>query len=152
MFVKLTARARQMVAPPNPTRSGYLPGLDGLRALAILAVLVYHADLVWLPGGFLGVEVFFVVSGYLITLLLRNEYRKHGAIRFGNFWRRRARRLLPALFVMLAAVLVWMVAFLPDEVATIRGDVRSGDDSRRCGRGIDLYHKLVFDCGAKKLF
>ncbi len=123
MFVKLTARARQMVAPPNPTRSGYLPGLDGLRALAILAVLVYHADLVWLPGGFLGVEVFFVVSGYLITLLLRNEYRKHGAISFGNFWRRRARRLLPALFVMLAAVLVWMVAFLPDEVATIRGDV-----------------------------
>ncbi len=123
MFAKLTARARQITAKPSPSRPGYLPGLDGLRALAVLAVLFYHADMVWLPGGFLGVEVFFVVSGYLITLLLLTEYRQRRAIHFRNFWQRRARRLLPALFVMLAATLAWMVVFLPDEVATLRGDV-----------------------------
>lgn len=111
------------ISSVDNSRSGYLPGLDGLRALAVLAVLLYHADIAWIPGGFLGVEVFFVVSGYLITLLLLNEYRKHNRINFKNFWQRRARRLLPALFVMLAAVLVWMVVFLPGEVASIRGDV-----------------------------
>jgi len=56
----------------------YLPGLDGLRAIAVLAVVVYHANKDWLPGGFLGVEVFFVISGYLITLLLLNESQQHG--------------------------------------------------------------------------
>lgn len=120
MFAKLMPRASAQTETPRP---GYLPGLDGLRALAVLAVLLYHADIAWLPGGFLGVEVFFVVSGYLITLLLLTEYRKRGAVSFRNFWQRRARRLLPALFAMLAAVLVWMVVFLPDEVATLRGDV-----------------------------
>lgn len=114
---------RKTSSSNNDSRSGYLPGLDGLRALAVLAVLLYHADIAWIPGGFLGVEVFFVVSGYLITLLLLNEYRKDNRINFKNFWQRRARRLLPALFAMLAAVLVWMVLFLPDEVASIRGDV-----------------------------
>ena len=100
-----------------------MPGLDGLRALAVLAVLFYHADIVWLPGGFLGVEVFFVVSGYLITALLLAEKRARDKISFKNFWQRRARRLFPALFAMLIAVLVYMVVFLPDEVASLRGDV-----------------------------
>jgi peptidoglycan/LPS O-acetylase OafA/YrhL len=123
MFAKLLTRARLFAASSESTaHPGYLPGLDGLRALAVLAVLLYHADIVWLPGGFLGVEVFFVVSGYLITLLLLNEYRKHQTINFRNFWRRRARRLLPALFAMLAATLAWTVVFLPDEAASLRGD------------------------------
>jgi len=100
-----------------------LPGLDGLRALAVLAVLLYHADVLWLPGGFLGVEIFFVVSGYLITALLLAEYRADKKIAFKNFWQRRARRLLPALFAMLIATLVYMVIWLPDEVANIRADV-----------------------------
>ena len=81
------------------TATTHLDGLDGLRALAIGAVLVYHLDPSWLPGGFLGVDVFFVVSGFLITTLLQREALAHGRIAFGRFWTRRARRLIPALVV-----------------------------------------------------
>jgi len=102
-----------------------LPGLDGLRALAVLAVLVYHADVGWLPGGFLGVEIFFVVSGYLITSLLLAEYHAAHAVNLKHFWLRRARRLLPALFALILAVLVYAVVFLPDEVAGLRADALS---------------------------
>ena len=69
-----------------------------MRALAVLAVMVYHANPAWLPGGFLGVEVFFVISGYLITLLLIGEHERSGTVSLGRFYLRRARRLLPALF------------------------------------------------------
>lgn len=106
-----------------PSRLGYVGALDGLRALAVIAVLLYHADVLWLPGGFLGVEIFFVVSGYLITSLLLAEYRENNSIRLKQFWQRRARRLLPALFTLVIAVLVYAVIFLPDEVASLRGDV-----------------------------
>ena len=81
------------------TATAHLDGLDGLRALAIGAVLVYHLDPSWLLGGFLGVDVFFVVSGFLITTLLQREALAHGRIAFGRFWTRRARRLIPALVV-----------------------------------------------------
>ncbi|MCB1259571.1 MAG: acyltransferase [Acidimicrobiales bacterium] len=98
-----------------------------------MAVLLYHANLTGLfgdegiafPGGFLGVEVFFVVSGYLITALLLSEWRDASRIALGNFWLRRARRLLPALFLLLAAVMVVSLLFYPDEVASLRGDVLS---------------------------
>jgi peptidoglycan/LPS O-acetylase OafA/YrhL len=100
-----------------------MPGLDGLRALAVIAVLLYHADLAWIPGGFLGVEVFFVLSGYLITALLLAEWRQHGRIDLKGFWFRRARRLLPALYLLLVVTLAYAVLFLPDEVARLRGDV-----------------------------
>jgi peptidoglycan/LPS O-acetylase OafA/YrhL len=103
-------------------RLPYLPGLDGLRAIAVIAVLLYHAELRWIPGGFLGVEVFFVISGYLITSLLLAEWRAHGRIDLKAFWLRRARRLLPALFLVIAAMLAFAVIFLPDEVAGLRGD------------------------------
>ena len=83
-------------------RVPYLPGLDGLRALAVVGVMLYHADHRWLTGGFLGVEVFFVISGYLITMLLVGEYEVAGSIDLRSFWKRRFRRLLPALYVMLA--------------------------------------------------
>ncbi|MEO7754699.1 MAG: acyltransferase family protein [Terracoccus sp.] len=76
---------------------GRIEGLDGLRAIAIVAVLVFHLNPAWLPGGFLGVDVFFVVSGFLITTLLVHEHRRSGRIDFARFWVRRARRLLPAL-------------------------------------------------------
>ncbi len=82
-----------------PASTTHLDGLDGLRALAIGAVLVYHLDPSWLPGGFLGVDVFFVVSGFLITTLLQREALTHGRIALGRFWTRRARRLIPALVV-----------------------------------------------------
>ena len=84
-------------------RRGRLAGLDGLRALAIIAVLVFHLDPSWLPGGFLGVDVFFVVSGFLITTLLVRERVTTGAIDLPGFWSRRARRLLPALLVCVPA-------------------------------------------------
>src|SRR5215213_8777139 len=104
-------------------RLSYSPGLDGLRAIAVMAVLLYHADLGWIPGGFLGVEVFFVISGYLITALLLSEWRQKGTIDLKNFWLRRARRLLPALYVLLVVTLAFAVVFLPGEVAGLRGDV-----------------------------
>jgi len=101
----------------------YSPGLDGLRALAVIAVLLYHAELACIPGGFLGVEVFFVISGYLITALLLAEWRQRGRIGLKTFWMRRARRLLPALYVLLVVCLAFAVVFLPGEVARLRGDV-----------------------------
>lgn len=83
---------------PDPRgRPGRIEGLDGLRAVAIVAVLVYHLNASWLPGGFLGVDVFFVVSGFLITTLLVRERDRTGRIALSQFWLRRARRLLPAL-------------------------------------------------------
>jgi len=103
-------------------RLPYLPGLDGLRALAVIAVLLYHAQLAWIPGGFLGVEVFFVISGYLITALLLAEWRQQGRIDLKAFWLRRARRLLPALYLLLAVTLSFAIVFLPGEVARLRSD------------------------------
>jgi peptidoglycan/LPS O-acetylase OafA/YrhL len=100
-----------------------MPGLDGLRALAVIAVLLYHGGLTWIPGGFLGVEVFFVLSGYLITALLLAEWRAHGSVALKAFWLGRARRLLPALYLVLVVTLAYAVVFLPGEVAGLRGDV-----------------------------
>jgi peptidoglycan/LPS O-acetylase OafA/YrhL len=99
-----------------------MPGLDGLRALAVIAVLLYHAGISWLPGGFLGVEVFFVLSGYLITALLLAEWRTKGSVDVKAFWMRRARRLLPALYLLIVATLAYAVVFLPGEVAGLRND------------------------------
>jgi peptidoglycan/LPS O-acetylase OafA/YrhL len=104
-------------------RLPYSPGLDGLRAIAVMAVLLYHAELPFIPGGFLGVEVFFVISGYLISALLLAEWRQKGTINLKDFWLRRARRLLPALYVLLVVSMSFAVVFLPGEVAGLRADV-----------------------------
>jgi hypothetical protein len=88
------------------SRVPYLPGLDGLRGIAVVAVMLYHAHHSWLPGGYLGVEVFFVISGYLITLLLIGEYERSKTIDLRQFWARRFRRLLPALYLVLLIVAV----------------------------------------------
>ena len=111
------ARRRTLSSVP------YLRGLDGMRALAVIAVMVYHANSSWLPGGFIGVEVFFVISGYLITLLLIGEHERSGRISLGQFYLRRARRLLPALFLMLALVTVYTAMFKREELGRLRGDV-----------------------------
>jgi len=100
-----------------------MPGVDGLRALAVAAVFAYHGGLSWLPGGFLGVDVFLVISGYLITSLLLVELQVTGRIDLPRFWLRRARRLLPAVFVMIAVVLAVMSLLHPDEVGALRGAV-----------------------------
>jgi peptidoglycan/LPS O-acetylase OafA/YrhL len=101
----------------------YLPGLDGMRALAVVAVMVYHANPSWLPGGFLGVEVFFVISGYLITLLLIGEHERSGRVSVKGFYTRRARRLLPALFTLLIGITVYTALFRRDALGALRGDV-----------------------------
>ncbi|MGO1316457.1 MAG: acyltransferase family protein [Cellulomonadaceae bacterium] len=93
---------------------GRIAGLDGLRAIAVLAVLVYHLRPEWLPGGFLGVDVFFVVSGFLITTLALRELVRTGRLRFGAFWLRRARRLLPALGVVVIVSIVAARLVQPD--------------------------------------
>ena len=92
-------------------KSRYLPSIDSLRALAVLAVIIYHVDVNYLPGGFLGVDLFFVLSGYLISSLIIKEYRKTGSINLYNFYLKRARRLLPAVYFMITVGIILMVMF-----------------------------------------
>jgi peptidoglycan/LPS O-acetylase OafA/YrhL len=101
------------IAAPPPSRDsslGYRPALDGMRAVAVVAVIAYHFGYGRAQGGFLGVDVFFVLSGYLITSLLLAEHARSGRIDLVAFWLRRARRLLPALLLMLAVVAFWIGA------------------------------------------
>ncbi|MFL6113314.1 MAG: acyltransferase family protein [Catenulispora sp.] len=106
----------------EPIVSARVAALDGLRALAVVAVLLYHAGVARVPGGFLGVDVFFVLSGYLITGLLAREYLATGAVVLRRFYQRRARRLLPALFAVIAGVCVLVIMRLPGEAAGFRDD------------------------------
>jgi peptidoglycan/LPS O-acetylase OafA/YrhL len=110
---------------PKPIDAGqrYMPGLDGLRAIAVLAVIAYHEQLGWASGGLLGVGVFFTLSGYLITGLLLGQWSADGRMQLGDFWRRRARRLLPALFVMLTVVTAWVTIADRARLASLRGAV-----------------------------
>ena len=103
--------ASTLAASTQPSSgSGRIPGLDGLRALAVVAVVVFHLNPAWLPGGFLGVDIFFVVSGFLITTLLVREHARTGRLDLPAFWARRARRLLPALLVVIpfSVLLAWV--------------------------------------------
>jgi peptidoglycan/LPS O-acetylase OafA/YrhL len=115
-------------SPSQPAASAaaripYRPALDGIRALAVAAVLAYHAGMPWARGGFLGVDAFFVLSGFLITSLLLAEWRSQGGIGLVAFWSRRARRLLPALFLMLGGVALYAVFIAqPEELDKLRGD------------------------------
>src|SRR5450755_1561513 len=89
--------------------------LDGLRGVAVAAVLLYHGGVSWAPGGFLGVEVFFVLSGFLITSLLVAEWTRAGTISLRAFWARRARRLMPALFVLVVVIGIYYALAGPDK-------------------------------------
>jgi peptidoglycan/LPS O-acetylase OafA/YrhL len=113
------------VSRPLDKRFPYLPGIDAMRALAVLAVFGYHAGLSWTPGGFLGVDVFFVISGYLITSLLLREFERGGHVALGRFWLRRARRLLPAVAVLIAVSMVLGAIFEPARIDALRGDAIS---------------------------
>ncbi len=101
-----------------------MPGLDGLRAIAVLAVIAYHVGFGWASGGMLGVGVFFTLSGYLITDVLLSQWSE-GRLRLGDFWLRRARRLLPALFVMLAVVSLWVAVADRSRLHDLRFEVAS---------------------------
>jgi peptidoglycan/LPS O-acetylase OafA/YrhL len=111
---------------PKPITRGerYMPGLDGLRAIAVLAVIAYHLNFDFIPGGLLGVGVFFTLSGYLITDILLAQLAR-GRIHLKGFWFARARRLLPALFVMLIIVTAWVTIFGPHQPSDYRGGVLS---------------------------
>ncbi|MCB0951246.1 MAG: acyltransferase, partial [Microthrixaceae bacterium] len=104
---------------------GYEPSLDGLRAVAVVAVLFFHARFSWIPGGFLGVSTFFTLSGFLITSLMIKEWRRTGSVSLRGFFSRRFRRLLPAswftlaLVVAMGAVGIWV----SEQLRSLRGDV-----------------------------
>ena len=105
---------------------GHIRGLDGIRALSVLAIIAFHTGLKAVPGGFYGVDAFFVLSGFLITSLLVREWSGSGTIRLRRFWAARARRLLPALFLLIAVIGI-VLAFVPTVLATpnIIGDTLS---------------------------
>ena len=102
---------------------GYLPGLDGIRAIAVLGVLLYHADLGFLPGGFLGVDVFFVLSGFLITTLLLEQFERTGHINFKSFYLGRVRRLFPALIALLIVVAIACTFIYQDAAHKTASDI-----------------------------
>jgi peptidoglycan/LPS O-acetylase OafA/YrhL len=107
----------------RPISFSFVPALDGLRAIAVTGVMLYHGGAPLAGGGFLGVNVFFVLSGFLITSLLLGEWTKRLTIRLGQFWTRRARRLLPALLLMLVGVAIYAKVFAtPGEFANLRLD------------------------------
>ena len=95
----------------------YQPGLDGLRAVAVVGVLLFHAEFDWARGGFLGVSAFFTLSGFLITTLLLAEFRSSGTVRIGAFLGRRARRLLPAAFCGIVLASIYVAFAAPGEIA-----------------------------------
>jgi len=117
--------AMRKIAPmlDAPQVNRYMPGLDGLRALAVFAVIAYHLNLTIAPGGLLGVGIFFVLSGYLITDILVNQWRANGRLNLRQFWYRRMRRLLPALYFMMVVVMAWMMLFARVQFAAMQGDV-----------------------------
>lgn len=106
----------------KPGKARYLEGLDGLRAIAVIAIITYHLNPGWLPGGFLGVDTFFVISGYLITSLLLHEYYSKGTIDFKNFWIRRFKRLIPAVFFMVSVVITYTLFFEAEIIQRVKED------------------------------
>ena len=129
--------------PTRPPR-GHLAGLDGLRALAIGAVMIFHLDPDWLPGGFLGVDIFFVISGFLITTLLVRERERDGSIDLRGFWTRRARRLLPALLVVVPACILIARTVEADLLVGIRrqalGALTFSTNWLEIANGSDYFH------------
>ena len=122
--VSTPAAPAPVTPPPPPGRFPYHGALDGLRALALIAIVAYHLHYSWADGAFLSVDLFFLLSGFLITTLLIVEWQRHGSISLRRFWSRRARRLVPALLVTLVAVAAftrieidpWMRTSVRDDV------------------------------------
>ena len=117
----MMAREHDLVRKQYKTR--YMPGLDGLRAIAVVAVIIYHLNPQILSGGFLGVDTFFVISGFLITSLLLHEYSETGRIDLKNFWIRRFKRLIPAVVFLLMVLVSYMALFHLERLMAIKSDV-----------------------------
>lgn len=100
----------------------YVPSIDGLRALAVIAVISYHLNFSWAKGGFIGVDIFFVLSGYLITNILLTQWEKTQTLQLKQFWLRRFRRLIPAVYIMIVVVVIYSVLFHPEILKNLRGD------------------------------
>lgn len=134
----IDARNRAALYSPNihgPGKAGklkaengrrHMNGLDGLRAVAVLAVIAYHLDLGFLPGGLFGVGLFFVLSGYLITDILLSQWHNTGSINLTDFYIRRARRLLPGMFAVMGAIMIWLFFADPGRLSELRGDMGAG--------------------------
>lgn len=115
---------RKRAAEPAPKKkSRYIPALDGLRALAVLGVIAYHMGMAWAPGGLLGVTVFFVLSGYLITSLLLIEWDNTGTINLPQFWLRRVKRLFPAIAFVIICVAALCTIFDHSLLTKLREDM-----------------------------
>ncbi|MDY3666865.1 MAG: acyltransferase family protein, partial [Collinsella sp.] len=117
-----TDSAAKEQAPTRP-KSRYIPALDGLRTLAVVAVVLYHLNLTWAQGGLLGVTIFFVLSGYLITRLLINEIAKTGRIDLKSFWIRRIRRLFPAVVTVVVVTCALCTVFNHVMLTKMRPDI-----------------------------
>ena len=127
------------IANAIPPRLGYQPALDGLRAVAVVAVLLYHDNsFAFVRGGFLGVDVFFVLSGFLITTILLADHARRGRTVSAEFWVRRVRRLLPAFLIMMLLVAAY-VTLAPDLAGRLDASPTGGHALRRAGLGAFLY-------------
>lgn len=117
---------RSATKKPNNTsksnKMNYMPGLDGLRAIAVLGIIIYHLNKQWLSGGFLGVDTFFVISGYLITSLLLIEYNQTGSISLKKFWYRRVKRLIPAMLFVVSVTTILTLLLQRAEIIRVKQD------------------------------
>lgn len=120
--IKVTQPTNSLDPDNSTTRRRYMPGIDGLRAFSVIAVIAYHLDLNWAPGGLIGVGIFFVLSGYLITDQILQRWKQDQRLDLKYFWIRRARRLLPAMFVMLFFTAMWLLLFDRSRLAALQGD------------------------------
>ncbi|WP_421121510.1 acyltransferase family protein [Aquihabitans daechungensis] len=115
-------------APPHPATKARarIGGLDGLRAIAVVGVMLYHADVTWFHGGFIGVDIFFVLSGYLVTTIVMDGLEKRGGLGFRRFWGARFRRLEPAQITMMVVVTLVVAIGFRDLLSTLRAQVIAG--------------------------
>ena len=111
------------LATPARARIG---GLDGLRAIAVVGVMLYHADVTWFRGGFIGVDIFFVLSGYLVTTIVMDGLEKRGGLGFRRFWGARFRRLEPAQITMMVVITIVVAIGFRDLLSTLRAQVIRG--------------------------
>lgn len=106
----------------TPRGIRYIPAIDGLRAVAVIAVMLYHLGFSWIPGGFLGVDLFFVISGYVITRLLLDSIQRSGGLDLRAFYKARIRRLFPPLVFMIFVTIIYISIWAPETMRRFVSD------------------------------